>query len=400
MCKKIEDAIRIVLQEIESFKKEEECLLEDALGRVLAEDIYAPISQPPFDRSPLDGYALSAKDSQGATKECPVTLLVIDEVMAGDVARNEITGGLAIRIMTGAPIPKGADCVIRQEDTDYGETTVQIYQELTSHANICDAGEDFQKGDCLVEKGSRLDAVTIGIIAGAGIPKVSVYEKVKVALLTSGDELIELGKAPAPGKIYNSNQYLLGARLQELGVVPVCIKTVKDSAEDMAQVIKSCIHEVDLVVSTGAVSVGKKDIMHQVFEILGARRLFWKIQSKPGSPVLTGVYQKKLLICLSGNPFGAIVNLELLVRPVLAELGQDPRMRLVKKQGVMACDFKKESPGRRFVRGIYEDGQVTLPKRAHISGAISSMKGCNCLLDIPGGNEGLQSGDRVCVWML
>lgn len=400
MCKEIEDAQQLLLQEIQHTTKIQQCSLQDALGRIAAKDIYAPVSQPPFDRSPLDGYALRAYDSKGASREYPVTLMVIDEVMAGAVSEEEVRQGTAIRIMTGAPIPKGATCVIRQEDTNYGETQVQIYKELEDHNNICDTGEDFHKGQCLIRGGTKLDAVSIGVLASSGISQICVYNQIKMALITTGDEVMEPGLFLENGKIYNSNKYLLNARLEELGMKQVYLETVKDCVKDMVISIEKCIEDVDLIVTTGAVSVGKKDIMHEVLEVIEAKPLFWKVEAKPGTPILASVYKDKLLINLSGNPFAAIVNLELMVRPVLAKLSRDQQYMPLKKQGVMACDFRKASPMRRFVRAFYEDGQITLPKGRHVAGVLGSMKGCNCLIDIPAGNEGLEMGDRVCVLIL
>lgn len=400
MCIELEAAEHLLLKEIKGSKKSEMCLLGEAFGRVLAEDVYAPISQPPFARSPLDGYALCAKASLGAARDRPVVLKVIDEVMAGDLCKSRIGGASAIRIMTGAPVPIGADCVIRQEDTDDGETMVEIYKELSAHDNICDAGEDFREGDCLVEKGTRLDAVDLGVIAGAGIAEISVYGKVRAGLITTGDEVMEPGTALMPGKIYNSNQYFLEARLKELGAETTYKKTVGDSVADMVNAIEACAWEADLIVTTGGVSVGRKDIMHEVLGALGARRLFWKVEAKPGTPVLGAVYRDKLLICLSGNPFAAAVNLELLVRPVLARLSGNLKLAAVEKKLRMGCDFKKGSPVRRFVRAVCEDGQVMLPEGKHISGVLRSMQGCNCLVDIPAGNRGLLKGDLVCARML
>lgn len=400
MCKEIEEAIVSLLKEVDEAEKTEMCLLPHLLGRVAAENIYAPISQPPFDRSPLDGYALCSADTRGASENNPISLQVTEEVMAGETAKKAVVSGTAIRIMTGAPIPEGADCVIRQEDTDYGEQVVHIYKELKPHANICDAGEDFKQGTCVIQKGTKLDAVAMGVIASMGYQEVSVYQKVKIGLITTGDEVVEPGMQLSPGKIYNTNRYLIAARLAELGMMPVVVKSVQDCAEAVAGTIESCVKDTDCIITTGGVSVGKKDIMHEVVTILGARRLFWKVKAKPGTPVLAFLYKGKLIISLSGNPFAAITNMELLVRPVLAKLGSDMNINPVRKQAVMDCNFKKSSQTRRFVRAIYDDGRITLPKGRHVSGVLGSMTGCNCLIDIPAGTDRLQMGDTVWAVMI
>lgn len=400
MCKEIEDAVSLLVQETMTQQKTENCPLTNALGRIVSEDLYAPVSQPPFDRSPLDGYALCSADTKGAGPDTPVTLQVTEEVMAGGVAKQEAARGCAIRIMTGAPIPKGADCVIRQEDTDCGEQTVRIYKALEPHANICDAGEDYKQGTCVISKGTKLDAVLVGVAASMGYREIPVLQQTKIALLTTGDEIIEPGMPLKPGKIYNANKYLLLARLAELGMTPVITETVKDSAEEVARAVEACIDEADCIITTGGVSVGKKDIMHEAIKILGARRLFWKVKAKPGTPVLASIYKGKPLISLSGNPFAALTNLELLVRPVLAAFGGDECIAPARKEAVMDCDFKKGSPTRRFVRACYDEGRITLPKGRHVSGVLASMAGCNCLIDIPAGTDGLQTGDPVSAVML
>lgn len=381
-------------------KKEEYVPLWEGAGRILAGDLYSPIDQPPFHRSPIDGYAVRAGDTKGASKETPVSLRVIDQVMAGECSEKEITAGTAVRIMTGAPIPKGADSTIRQEDTNCGEDTVELYKNLKPHENICDRGEDYKKGDCLLKKGDKLDWISIGIAAGMGYETIPVYQKPRIALYTTGDEVILPGNTLGPGKIYNSNLYMAGCRLMELGNRPYDIGTAEDSPLEMKNKLKEACETADLVITTGGVSVGKKDIMHDALSLLGAKRLFWKINSKPGSPVIGSVYENTIIISLSGNPFGAAANLELLVRPVIAEMSGDKSLRPQAVTAVMADDFKKASTGRRFIRAILNQGQVTLPRGLHSSGVLGSMKGCNCFIDIEAGNQGLKKGDLVHVLLL
>ena len=392
----IEEVMQLMLKEIPHGIAEEVSLL-DALGCELAEDLLSPMDQPPFPRSPLDGYAVRAEDLKGASKECPVILTVIDEVMAGgctDVVLKEKT---AVRIMTGAPVPKGADCVVRQEDTDYGEDKVSIYVEHHAFENYCFQGEDFRKGDCLVEKGTVLDSIAIGVAASMGRNRVRVYRKPRVAVFATGDELVEPGQPLLPGKIYNSNLYVLVSRLMELGIRPVLMQAVEDKEAVMGDRIKNAASQADLIITTGGVSVGKKDIMHGALEGIGARRLFWGIRMKPGMPTLCSVYENTLVISLSGNPFGAVVNMEVLVRPVLARLSHQDALIPKVEEGIMEDTFPKESRVRRMVRGVIADGRVTLPKGLHSSGVLGSMMGCNCLIDVPAGTKKLEPGDRVSV---
>ncbi|MCI9361669.1 MAG: molybdopterin molybdotransferase MoeA [Hungatella sp.] len=396
----LEEAVKRLIGVSEPIEETQLLALEKGMGRVLAREYKAALPQPPFNRSPLDGYALRAEDTAGASKDRPAVLEVIDKIMAGMVSKKMVIPGTAVRLMTGAPVPDGTDCVVGQEDTDYGEKCVRVYRELKVHENMVDAGEDYQAGTVLMEKGERIDAAAAGILAGAGIGEVKVYRRLRVALFTTGDEVIEPGKGREAGKIYDSNRYLMWGRLKELGIEPVCWEHIGDEAKTAAERIAALISEVDMVLTTGGVSVGEKDIMHDVVSILNGDRLFWRVALKPGSPALAFCFQGKPVICLSGNPFGAFVTLEMIVRPVLAYMMREPLLAPERRQARVNGGFHKRSSVRRFIRGIYKDGCVVLPERGHASGVLFSMKRCNCLVDIPAGSEGLADGDEVAVWLL
>ena len=196
----LEEAVKRLIGVSEPIEETQLLALEKGMGRVLAREYKAALPQPPFNRSPLDGYALRAEDTAGASKDRPAVLEVIDKIMAGMVSKKMVIPGTAVRLMTGAPVPDGADCVVGQEDTDYGEKCVRVYRELKVHENMVDAGEDYQAGTVLMEKGERIDAAAAGILAGAGIGEVKVYRRLRVALFTTGDEVIEPGKGIEDGK--------------------------------------------------------------------------------------------------------------------------------------------------------------------------------------------------------
>ncbi|MCI8795535.1 MAG: molybdopterin molybdotransferase MoeA [Dorea sp.] len=374
--------------------------LWDAVNRVLAEDIYAGRDQPPFPRSPLDGYALRSSDIKGASKERPATLTVIDEVDAGYVSKYCVEEGTTVRIMTGAPIPDGADCIVGQEDTDYGEETVEIYEEIQAYENYCYAGEDYKAGTKILEKDTLLGHIEVGILASLGLEEVRVYRKPRVSVLTTGDETILPGEALGPGKIYDSNLYTLATRLTSLGIDVIRGDHVDDDSDAAAKWIKTNAGETDIIITTGGVSVGKKDIMHEALELLGCERIFWKVLIKPGMPTLCARYRDTLLICLSGNPFGAAVNLELLVRPVLAKQTGRKDLELKRVSAAAENGFPKRSGVTRYVRAYYEDGRVRIPEGSNASGILSSMRGCNCLMEIPAGTVSVDRGDRVWVVLL
>lgn len=396
----IEQAREILLERVKKIEETEEISLWDAVGRVLAKDITAGRNQPPFPRSPLDGYAVRSADIEGANRENPSVLQVIDEVTAGHVCKKTVGEKMAVRIMTGAPIPAGADCVVRQEDTDYGEADVQIYTEIEAWKNYCFEGEDYKKGDLLLKAGTVLGAVETGILASIGMEHVEVYRRPKTALITTGDEILLPGEELREGKIYDSNLYTLGTRLMQWGMDVVCRERAGDSARLVAEKVAKAAETADILITTGGVSVGKKDIMHEVLQILGCEKLFWRIAVKPGMPTLCAVYRGKHLICLSGNPFGAAVNLELLIRPVLAAMSGRTDLELQRVTAVMQNSYPKKSGVVRYVRAFYHDGLVAKAEGSNASGIMSTMCGCNCLVEIPAGTEMLNEGENVWVVLL
>lgn len=396
----LEDALDILLSKVKKINEVEEVSLWDSVGRIISTNIKAVRNQPPFDRSPLDGYAVRSQDLSGASREHPVILEVLDEVDAGYVTDKKVTEGTAVRIMTGAPIPEGADCIIGQEDTDYGEEKVQIYEEKKAYQNYCFEGEDYKVGTVLLEEGTQIGAIEAGVLASLGLETVQVYRRARVAVLTTGDEIVIPGEALLPGKIYDSNLYALGTRLQSLGVELTYKGRVGDDPKKAAETVKEIAKEADLIITTGGVSVGKKDIMHEVLKLLPATRLFWKLSIKPGMPTLCGEYQEKLLVCLSGNPYGATVNLELLVRPMLAKMTGRKELEIRKVKVVSEGEFFKQSNVRRYLRASYEDGKVFPITGSNASGVLSTMCGCNCLIEIPAGMKELKKGDEVEVVLL
>ena len=369
--------------------------LEAALGRTLAVDVTSPLDQPPFDRSPLDGYALRSADLTGADKQHPAVLEVVDTVYAGDEAKIPVRPGQAVRIMTGAMLPPGCDCVVPQEKTDQGKP-VRVFASLKPFENYVYQGDDYRKGSVLLTAGTRLDAAALGVLASAGLTEVEVCRRPRVGLLTTGDEVVEAGSPRPAGKIYGANQLLLAARLAELGFEFRAAHRGDDPAA-VAEAIGELLAGCDLLITTGGVSVGDKDIFHQALPLLGAEQVFWRVDLKPGTPAMYSVYQDKPILSLSGNPFAAFTTFELLARPLLAILSGEPGPRW--GEGVLDTPFPKASPKRRFIRGRYENGHITLPE-GHSSGLLSSLVGCNCLAELPAGSPPAEVGTRVRILLL
>lgn len=380
----LEKAIELLTDAAQMINDTEDVTLIEAVGRVVAQDYVANFDNPPFDRSPLDGYALKSAETPGEFK-------VIGEECAGDFFDGAINSGEALRIMTGAAMPKGSDCVIRQEDVTLDGENIFISQQLRHHENYCFAGEDIKAGSLLVAKDTTLTATHVAVLASQGVASVKVYRQARIAIASTGDELIQPGTELSAGKIYNSNLYLLAARLIELGFAPKILYNLPDDIDTCAAWLSAL--EVDLLITTGGVSVGKKDIMHDVVKKIG-ERIFWRVLMKPGAPVIGWKCGNFLGIALSGNPFAAYATFELLVRPVLAKLSHRAEILYLRGRGILANDFPKQSPGRRFIRAQVKGDKIFLPRR-HESGSLYSAVDCNCLVDIPAGSDKLLAGAEV-----
>ena len=394
----LEQALDILKDYITPGKTERKSL-EECLGLVLAEDVMAQLDMPPFSRSAQDGYAFRSKDSESASKEQPVRLKVTGKIYAGDFPKKEVNPGEAIRIMTGAMIPAGADCVLRQEDTDEGEEIVQIYKETEAGCSICFKGEEYKKGHILLRAGTKIDAAALAVASGNGIMELPVYARVKAAVVSSGSEVVEPGTPLTPGKIYNTNTIYMKARLKQLGANVVMTRTVGDELGIMREALNEAASQSELVVTTGGVSVGQKDLTEEALLSIGAKILFHGIAVKPGMPTLAAEKNGVLFLGLSGNPFSAAIPFEMFVREILAVKMGDPDLKLRKETLTAVTGFSKDSRKRRFLRGKADGKEVWLPNQ-QANGQMRSMVGCNCLIDIPAGSGPVKAGDRVEVFWL
>ena len=397
----LEEALEILNKNTKALKSEV-VSIKDSLKRVLYGDVKSKINNPPFNKSVFDGYAFKSEDSKGTSKENPIELKIVDEIFAGMWPEIEIKHGEAVRIMTGAPIPVGADCVLKQEETERHGDLVKIFKEMNSYENISFMGEDIKIGETLIKKGKRLDYADLGIMASSGISEVLVYKKPRVSIISTGDEVCDINSTLKPGKIYDSNLYSLSARIEELGYNVLSMEHVGDNILKIGEAIEKAFEKSDIVFTTGGASVGEKDLMQKVSESIGFEKLFWKIKIKPGSAVVCSKKEEKILISLSGNPNAALTTFELLGKSVLKKLeGEEENINIKREKGVLMDSFNKKSPQRRFLRGniIYDEkgAKVYITQIKSGNGILSSLLNANCLIEIEKGNEGLNRGEVVSI---
>lgn len=373
--------------------------ITDCLGAILAEDIIAMVTQPPFPRSAMDGYAVHATDILSATREKPITLPVKMLVCAGDEPTGFFPQGMAAQIMTGAPIPRGADLVIPQEAVDCNEYEVTFYKSGKIHDNCCLRGEDFFQGDILATRGSPVDSYTIAAAVAGGVNQANVYERIRVAVITTGNELIPAGEKLPAGKIYNSSLAYFESRLASLGCEVVFSATIPDEKELIAEAVREAAIHANLILTTGGISVGKKDYLPEVIDSLGANVIFRGIQIKPGMPTMAAIFEERTILCLSGNPYSAIAMFEILYPAYEKKARSRNQMRLYRLESTMINDFHKSSPTRRLVRGILEKNGVFVPKGQQ-NGQLYAGIGTNCLVDIPAGSAPLMTGEKVELFLL
>ncbi len=409
------EALDIVLKTVGRLETEA-TPLEQALGLVLAEDIVSRDNIPPFDNSAMDGYAVRWEDVAEAGPDYPVTLDVIDDIKAGDASEKEIMPGTAARIMTGAQMPPGADTVVRVEDTttdgggarDAFKTVtagdggaikpVTITAKVKEKGNVRGAGEDVAAGEKVIESGRELKPAEIGLLASLGFPEVKTVRMAKIAIVTTGDELLEVGQPLEPGKIRNSNAYSLAAQITEAGAIPIRLGIASDTKEATKKLFTEALGRADIVLTTGGVSVGKYDVVKDVLDEMGAEQKFWKIAQKPGHPLGFWVLNGRYVFGLPGNPVATMVCFEEYVRPAVRKMMGRMRLFRPEVQAILTSDIRKR-PGRLHyirVRVRKKNGdyyaESTGPQG---SGILKSMVLADGLALIPAETESVKAGERI-----
>ncbi len=396
----IEECLERVLAKIQPAKENETAALDKACGRILSEDVIAKRNVPEFPRSAMDGYAVHSADVANASQDAPVRLKVSGKLYAGDVPEDKADygTGTAVRIMTGACVPEAYDAVIMQEQTDYGEEQVEIYSRIKAYQNYCKIGEDIAAGTVLAKAGVRIRASHIALFASLGIKEVPVVKPARIAILSTGSELMDLQDAPVPGKIYNSISYMLQDAIRQQGLQVVRRSICPDEGDALREQLRDALAQADLVITTGGVSVGQKDIVPKVLEEMGAEILFHGADIQPGTPTMGAFLDGKIVLALSGNPYAAMANFELYFWPVMAKRMRSDSFLPVMKTAKMKSEYNKINKHRRLIRAFYEDGEVRLPTGVHASSVISNLTECNCFIDLEAGRA-VQIGDTVRVRM-
>lgn len=377
--------------------------LLSALGRVLAEDVVAPHNVPPHHNSAMDGYAVRAEDVQTAGPDHPVELTVIEDLPAGYVSQQTIQPGQAIRIMTGAPVPDGANSIVRVEDTQpLGANKVKIFAAVPPHYDVRLAGEDIQAGQTILQCGLVLRPAEIGLLASVGRSSVPVYQRPQVAILSTGDELMYLDERLPPGKIYSSNSYSLAALVLETGAIPIQLGIARDTRDDLEAAFAAGVR-ADIVISSGGVSVGDYDLVKDILSQHGSQMQFWQVCMKPGKPLAFGAIQGKPMFGLPGNPVSAMVSYEIFVRPVLLKMMGHTRIYRHVVTATLQETLRKQDERKHFVRVVLteEDGGYAASiTGAQGSGILMSMSKANGLAVIDEDRMEVLAGEVVPVMLL
>ncbi len=397
----VDEALKRILPRIQVLGLEKVDII-GSLGRVIGEDILVPRDIPPLDNSAMDGYAVRSADIKGASKENPVSLRVIEDLPAGALPKESVAHGQAIRIMTGAPIPPGADTVVMVEDTEKVGKEVRIFREVPIGENIRRAGEDIKKGDRVISKGSVIRPAEVGMLASVGRAFVYVYQRPVVAILCTGDELVDVDEGIADHKIVSSNSYTLSAQVMECGALPLQLGISKDVSAEIEEKFRQGLR-TDVIVSSAGISVGDYDMVKDVLEGIGFEMDFWGVAMRPGQPLAFGTIGGKPTFGLPGNPVSSMVSFEQFVRPSLLKMmGHKnlfrPVVEAILKEGVI------KKPGRRhFMRAkvsLEKDRYVVTTTGPQGSGILNSMVEANALLIVPEEKTQIKSGEKVRVQIL
>lgn len=373
----------------------------ESLGYFLAKSVVAKYPMPRFSSSAVDGYAVRISDLGGRPESNQTLLSVQGTIRAGMSSNRPLRRGHAFKILTGAPVPRGVDAIVMQEEVSFIDDKISIRSTVASGLNIRYAGEEFKKNEILLSPGTSITPPVIGILASQGISKIRVYRKPKIALLVTGDELRSLKVKLGPGEIYDSNSMMLEAALKSIGLKTIIKRRMRDTKKSIGTALEYSLKRADVIISVGGISVGEFDLVKDVFEESKIKKIFWKVAMKPGKPFLFGTLRNRLIFGLPGNPVSALLSFKLLIQPALLKMvgcsdkvGHSLRARFI-------GDIKKKPGRKEFVRGktmIDQNGTISVaPTRGQDSHMLGGMANADCLIHFPAKAEYLESGTQVTI---
>lgn len=396
-----DEALKTVLAHVAPLGAER-VSIRDALGRVLAEEIRSPRDIPGFNNSAMDGYAVIAADLAGAAADRPVTLRVLETIAAGKMPQQRVVSGSASRIMTGAPLPEGADAIVPVENTRGESDHVLVLSPAAPGVSIRPRGEDQRAGELVMEPGRRLSAADLGMLAAVNRAMVDVFRRPRVAIVSTGDELVDVDQIPSGAQVVNSSGYALAGAILEAGGEPALLKIVRDRPDDVRKGLAQAF-ALDVVFSTGGVSVGQFDFVKLAFEELGMRKLFHGVAQRPGRPLEFGIVGPRPIFGLPGNPVSTMVCFYLYARPAMLKMGGRRDLSLPRLRARCAVDIKLAANLTEFVRVRLErrEGEIlATPTGNQGSGILSSLSRADALLIGPARQTLLKQGDQVAVLLL
>jgi len=402
----LEEARKVIHQ---NFKPKplgvEEIPLLESWNRVLAENVTAKMDIPPFNRSTVDGYAVKAEDTFGAEENKPAKLNVCGTVNVGEIPKIIVKQGTAAEIVTGAPIPEGADAVLMFEQTERKGDELYVYDAVAKNENVMKAGADIKKGETVLKTGQFLGSREIGVLASIGMAKAKVYITPRVAVLSTGNEIAEPGEKLPPGKIYDINAYSLSAAVLESGGKPVYFGVLPDDMSVLQKTLKSALESADMVITSGGVSIGPKDVVPQTLNSLGKPGvIICGMATKPGKPTTVGLINGKIVFALPGHPTSALLTFHLIVRPIVQRLAGRKASVPLKVRAFAAMRMFPAKGRRTFVmvklRRDESNRLVAEPVPTGLSGAITTLSKADGFVEISEKQQFVDAGEEVLVQLL
>ncbi len=398
---KIEEALKIILNHI---KEGPEAVvgIEEAFGLVLADDVLSRNNVPPFNNSAMDGYAVKHSDTIGSSAKKAVKLKILEDVPAGHIPTETVREGYATKIMTGAPIPTGADAVIIVEETEEKDGFVYCYAEVGQGENIRRAGEDVKEGEMVLPRSTVIRPQEMGMLAAIGMTEVSVIKRPSVAILATGSELVEANRSPGPGQVRNCNNSSLIGLVKKYGGIPANLGLARDDAEELRKKLVAA-SEHDIVITSGGVSVGEHDLVKKILAELGAEMKFWKVCMKPGKPLAFGIINSKPVFGLPGNPVSVIVSFEQFVRPAILKMMGRKKIRKPTITAILEDGIEKSADRVHLIRAKINkrDGKYYVSQTGpQGSGILRSLVLADGLIILPKETTHVKAGEEVSVMML